>query len=36
MSSSKQFAAAMIILDECGVFGRKKIEGGRKCGLRIG
>jgi hypothetical protein len=24
MSSSKQVAAAVIILDECGVFGRKK------------
>jgi hypothetical protein len=24
MSSSKQVAAAMIILDECGVFGRKR------------
>jgi hypothetical protein len=26
MSSSKQLAAAVIILDECGVFGRRKIE----------
>jgi hypothetical protein len=24
MSSSKQFAAAVIILDECGVLGRKR------------
>jgi hypothetical protein len=37
MSSSKQVAAAVIILDECGVFGRKikNIKGG-KCGLRSG
>jgi hypothetical protein len=26
MSSSKQVAAAVIILDECGVFGRKRRE----------
>jgi hypothetical protein len=24
MGSSKQFSAAVIIIDECGVFGRKK------------
>jgi len=34
MSPSKQVAAAVIILDECGVFGRKRIGKGGKCGLR--
>jgi len=35
MSSSKQIAAAVITLDEWGVFGRKeRIEKGGKCGLR--
>jgi hypothetical protein len=36
MSSSKQVAAAVIILDECGVFGRKNIEKWGQYGLRTG
>jgi hypothetical protein len=34
MSSSKQVAAAVIILDKCGVFRKKRIEKGGKRGLR--
>jgi hypothetical protein len=37
MSSSQQAAAAVIILDECGVFGRKiKNRKRKECGLRSG